>query len=246
MSVVAAIIVALGIVAVIWGAMQKFKAGRIASAPFVKTGDAAARGSTLAGSHGAISTEGAVELLRPLRSPVTGTECLYYELKVVGTWKDGDTTHKKDYVDEKVSADFCLNDGSGAVRIDASGGGDFEPFDKKFEQTKKEGFLADLKSAVGKGEAIQFGAYAFQNPTLSKASEFTCTEYVMPVQPKLFVCGRADGGTIASPKLASMLLSTKSREELLGGAAKSAKTFLMGGAAATAAGTLLGIVSRLI
>jgi hypothetical protein len=91
-----------------------------------------------------------------------------------------------------------------------------------------------------------FGAYAFQNPSMSKASEFTCIERVMPVQQALFVCGRADAGRIGSPKLASMILSPKTRDELLGSAAKSAKTFLLGGAAAAAAGTVLGIVSRLI
>lgn len=246
MGTAAAIIVALGIVALIWGGMQKFKAGRLAKAPFVETGAAAARGSSLAGPHAAISTQGTVEIRKPLRSPVTGTECLYYELKVTGRWKEGDETKSKDYVEEKVAAEFSLNDGSGPVAVDARGGGDFEPFEKKFDETKKEGFLADLKSAVGRGEAIQFGGYAFQNPTLSKANEFTCTEYVLPVQRSLYVCGRAEGGAITSPKLASMILSNKTRDELLGSAAKSAKTFLLGGAAAAAAGTVLGVVSRLI
>lgn len=246
MGTAAAVVVVIGIIAMVWGGMQKFKAGRIAKAPFVKTGDACRRGAELAGAKGAISTYGNVEIRTPLRSPVTGTECLYYELKVTGEWKEGESTKSKDYVDDKVSADFGLNDGTGTVLIDARRGGDFEPFNKTFEETKKEGFLADLKSAVGRGEAIPFGSYAFQNPTMSKANKFTCTEYVLPVQRALFACGRAEGGVITSPKFTSLILDHRSRDELLGNAAKSAKLFLFGGAAATAAGTVLGIVSRLL
>lgn len=247
MGAVAAIVVALGIVALIWGGMQKFKAGRLTKAKFVKTGEAASSGAQLVGNGGTLSAEGNVEARQTLRSPVTGTECLYYELKVEGFWKDGENTKSKDYIDEKMSADFAINDGSGPVGIDASGGGDFEPFKKTFEETKKEGFLADLKSAVGKGEAIMFGNYAFENPTMSKANKFVCTEHVLPVESKLFACGRFENGRIIAPKgLTSLILSNKSRDELIGSAAKSAKMFMMGGAAAAAAGTVLGLVSQLV
>lgn len=246
MASVAAIIVVLGILLLIFGGMQKFKAGRIAKAPFVKTGDAAARGAQLAGAKGAISTYGNVEIRQPLRSPVTGTECLYYELKVKGEWKDGDTTKSENYVEQKVCADFGVNDGTGLVIVDARKGGDFEPFNKTFEETKKEGFLADLKSAVGRGQAIMFGNYAFQNPTMSKANKFTCTEHVLPVQRALFACGRSEGGVITSPGFVSLILDHRSRDELLGKAAKTAKMCLFGGAGAMAAGTLLGVVSQLL
>lgn len=245
MGSLAAIIVVIGIILLVWGGMQKFKAGRIAKAPFVKTGDAAARGAQLAGAKGAISTYGNVQIRQPLRSPVTGTECLYYELKVTGEWKDGETTKSQDYVDQKLCADFGVDDGSGLVIIDAQKGGDFEPFNKTFEETRKEGFLADLKSAVGRNEAIMFGNYAFQNPTMSKASTFKCTEHVLPVQNSLFACGRAEGGVITSPGFTSLILDHRTRDELLGKALKTAKMCLMGGAGAMAAGTLLGIVSQL-
>ena len=49
-----------------------------------------------------------------------------------------------------MSADFTIDDGSGAVKVDASKGGDFDDvLEKTFDQTKKEGFFADLKNAVG-------------------------------------------------------------------------------------------------
>lgn len=132
------------------------------------------------------------------------------------------------------------------VATTARQGGDFEPYKKTFEETKKEGFLADLKSAVGRNEAIMFGQYAFRNPTMSKANKFTCTEHVLPIQNALFACGRAENGYITSPKLLSLILDHRSRDELLGRALKSAKMCLLGGAGAMAAGTLLGIVSHLV
>src|SRR5438045_2147495 len=91
----------LGLAAPVFGLVQKHKSGRLAGAPLVKSRDAATRGGEVAGPKGAISVEGAVHCAQPLVSPVTGTPCLYYEVKVVGHWKEGDTTKTKDYYAEK-------------------------------------------------------------------------------------------------------------------------------------------------
>jgi hypothetical protein len=246
MVYVAFILVLAGILALIWGGMQKFKAGRLAKAPFVSTADAAARGAQVADPKGAISVQGQVQLQQPLMSPVTGTPCMYYELKVVGEWKDGDSTESKDYVHEKSAAQIYVNDGSGPVAVHASEGGDFEPYTKTFDETQKEGFLADLKGAFGAGQAIMFGNYAFANPTMSKANKFTCTEHVVPVQQQLYVCGKADGVGVGAPSWTSLIMSYKTRDELLGGTAKAAKNFLIGGGAATAVGTVVGIISNFV
>lgn len=246
MTYAAAILIVAGIVALVWGAMQKFKAGRLAKAPFVGTGAAASQGAQVAGERGAISAQGTVQLDQPLMSPVTGTACLYYELEVVGSWKDGDSRKSKTYLDEKHAAAFSINDGSGPVQVNASQGGDLDPLDKAFDETKKEGFFADLKGLVGKGEPIMFGHYAFQNPINSKASEFRCIEKVMPIQQQLYVCGKSEGSAITAPNWTSLIVSSKSRDELLGGTAKAAKGFLMGGAAAAAAGTVVGIIASFV
>ncbi len=240
----ALILVAGGIVALIWGGMQKYKAGRLAKAPFVSTGQAAA-GQT-SDPKGAISCQGTVQVQQPLRSPVTGTDCLYYELEVIGSWKDGDSKKSKNYVEEKHAAYFFVNDGSGPVRIDASKGGDFDGLSTTFDETKKEGFFADLKSAIGKGEPIMFGQYAFHNPSMSKANEFRCIERVLPLAPQLYVCGKSEANAVGAPNWTSLILSGKSRDELLGSTAKAAKSFLVGGAAAAACGTVLGIIANFV
>src|SRR5687767_10667810 len=108
-----------GIVALVFGAFQRFKSGRLAKAPFVKSHDAATRGDQVAGAKGAISVEGDVKCPEPLISPVTGTPCLYYEVKVVGQWKDGDSTKSKEYFADKRVAAFALDDGSGPVPVAA-------------------------------------------------------------------------------------------------------------------------------
>ncbi len=245
MGAFAAILVTAGIIGLIYGAIQKYKAGRLSKAPFAKTGEAATQPG-VAGEKGSISVEGSVKAPQPLLSPVTGTPCLYYELKVIGSWKEGDSNESKDYVDEKAAAKFSLDDGSGAVTVEAAKGGDFEPLEKTFDETKKEGFFADLKNAVGKGQPMMFGKYAFQNPVNSKADKFQCIETVFKVQPKLYAVGKLEGGKVISPNWTSLILSSKSREELLGSTTKGAKNFLMGGGAVTAVGVILGVVSNFV
>lgn len=115
MGTIAAILIAGGVVALLVGGYLKFKGGRIAKTPLVPTGDAAANPGA-ANAQGLVSVHGRVECPSPLLSPVTGTPCLYYELKVVGSWKEGDAKKSKDYVIERRAAAFHLNDGSGRVR----------------------------------------------------------------------------------------------------------------------------------
>ena len=245
MGAIAAILIAGGIVALIVGGYLKFKGGRIAKTPFVPTGDAASNPG-LTDPKGKISVQGNVVCPQPLVSPVTGTPCLYYSLKVEGSWKAGDTTKKKTYVEEKTAAPFSLDDGSGAVAIDASQGGDMD-LKMTFNESKKEGFFADLKSAVGKGEPMMFGNYAFHNPPMSKANEFRCVEMIVPIpEGPSFALGKLENGKIGSTGMLGLMFSPKTREALLGSSAKNAKMAFIGGAAAAGVGLVVGVVSSLV
>jgi len=243
MGAIAAILIAGAIVAFIVGGYLKYKGGRISKAPFVPTGQAT--DPSKADPKGTISAEGNVECPQPLTSPVTGTPCIYYELKVVGSWKSGDTNKSKTYVEEKIAAPFSLNDGSGSVAVDASQGGDYD-MQKTFDETKKEGFFADLKNAVGTPEPLMFGNYAFANPPMSKADKFQCTERIVPVPQKAFVLGKLDNGVITRAGMFGMILSEKGREGLLGSSAKNAKMAFIGGAAAAGVGLVLGIIQAVV
>jgi hypothetical protein len=219
--------VALGIIGVIWGVFQKIKAGRVAGAPLAKTGDAASRGAAAAGPKGAISAQGNVVCPQPLISPVTGTPCMYYELKCTANWKEGDTSRSKEIHKEKYAAPFTIDDGSGPVPVDAREGGDFEPT-KRHEETKGAGLLGSII-----GGEIAFGNYRFQTGMFASTAKFTVVEEILPLQQHLYACGKAAdvGGTIGAPSWRQLILSNKTRDELLAHATKSAKMFLIGGAA---------------
>jgi hypothetical protein len=246
MVAIASILSVIGLVVMLFGFLQRSKATRITSAPFVKTGDAASKGDSVAGPKGAIAVEGDVKCAQPLTAPCSGTPCLYYELQVVGTWKEGDSQKSHDYVEEKKAAEFSLDDGSGPLKIMAEGGGDFEPFEKTFDETKKEGFFADLKAAVGKGEPIMFGKYAFANPPMSKADKFNCLEKTLKVQKRFFVLGKLEKGAVVTPSWRSLIIDYRSRDVLLAAALKTAKMCLIGGGATLGVGVILGIVSRIM
>jgi hypothetical protein len=237
------ILIVSGFLALVWGILQKLKAGRVADAPLVKTGDAAQKGTAVAGNRGAVSVEGNVACAQPLVSPVTGQQCLYYDVKVVAHWKEGEAHKSREVLHERRAAAFTIDDGSGAVAVDASKGGDFEP-----SRTKTEERGTGLIGAMA-GTELVFGNLRVSTGMLNHiGTKYRVAESVVPVVSKLYVCGKASegGGAVRSPEWRQLIMSDKSRDELLGAATKGAKIFLPVGASVTAVGVVLGVVSRLI
>ena len=238
---IALALIAAGIVGLICGIYFKVRAGRVAGAPLVKTGEAAAQGAAAAGPKGAISAEGNVVCQQPLVSPVTGVPCLYYQLKVTASWKDGDTQKSKELTKEKRAAQFAIDDGSGPVWVDAREGGDFEPTQKK-EETQGTSLLGGIT-----GQDLVFGNYRVSTGMLSLGTKYEVVEEVLPVVPRLYACGKVgQSHAIAAPGWRSLILSEKSRDELLAGATKGAKMFLGGGGGALAVGTALAVVASMM
>ncbi len=245
MAQAAAVLIGLGIIALIVGAFYKYKSARLASAPLVSTGDASRNGAGVAGAKGAISVQGNVLLQQPLVAPCSGKQCLYFEVEVMGHWKEGDSNKSKSYAKEKRAAQFALDDGSGAVPILAEKGGDFD-MEQSFSETKKEGFFDDLKAIVGKGQPMMFGQYEFHNPVGSIANKFVCTEKILPVAPRLFALGKTTGTAIGDPDWTQLILSPKTREEIMAATAKIASNALIGGGAAAGVGAILTVVARMM
>jgi hypothetical protein len=235
---IALVLVCLGILGLVYGVFQKIKAGRVADAPLVKTGEAAARGASAANPKGGISAEGNVVCPEPLVSPVTGVACLFYELTVTASWKDGDSVKSKEITKEKRAARFSLDDGTGPVWVDAREGGDFEPTQKK-EETKSTSLLGGIK-----GQDLMFGTYRVSTGFLSLGTKYEVVERVLPVVPRLYACGKAGSSNeIGAPSWRSLILSSKSRDDLLSHATKGAKMFLGGGAGTFAVGAVLCVVA---
>jgi hypothetical protein len=241
---IGSILVIIGVVALIWGIYNKMRAGRVAGAPLIKTGDAASKGAAAAGEKGAASIEGAVACAQPLTSPVTGTPCLYYELRVTKSWKEGEAHKTKELVKEHRAASFTIDDGSGPVPVDATEGGDFEPMQTKTE-TKGTGIMGGIT-----GQELVFGNYNIETASLTLGSglKFTVEEKVLPIVPKMYACGKASdgGGPLTKPSWRQLILSNKSRDEILGAAAQGAKIFLPAGAGGMAVGIVLGIVGNMV
>ncbi len=246
MSAIGILLAFVGGLALVGGAVQKYKAGRLAKTPFVSTGDAASQKTAAAGEKGAISTEGKVAHSGLVTGEVTGTEALYVHLKVKAKWKVGDSSETLMLRDEKQHATFTLDDGSGPVTIDVSKGGDLE-LTKTFNKTKGLGLGGILK-----GGGIQFGEGGFAiapgprkvgNKIIPQDAKFEVVEECLIPAESYFVCGKIDdSGVIGSPSWASLILSTKTHEELAGGTAEFAKKLLIGGGVGLAVGLILTVL----
>lgn len=241
MGAVAGILICAGIIGIIVGIVYRLRAGRVLDAPLATTGDVVARGAAVAGPKGQISAQGAVQIQQPVYAPMQAIPCLYYELKVTATWKEGDTTKTKEIEHQKVAAQFAINDGSGPVWVDLREGGDFEPLQTR-EQSQETGLLKGIV-----GGQMMFGNYALNTGILSMGTKYTVEEKALPVQQSLYVCGKvADGGgMIVAPKWRNMLVSEKTRDQYLATATKTAKIALIAGGAGFGVGVILMIIAAL-
>lgn len=242
LSTFSALLIVGGLVALVWGAMRKAKAGRLTDAPLVSTGDAGMRGAQVANPKGSISVQGRVYCQQPLVSPVTGKQCLYYDLTVKSIVKAGDEKKERTIQDARAAAQFAIDDGSGPVWIDATQGGVND--DAVYTAMDKEiGIIGGLT-----GNALQFGNYSLQPGILAIGTTYVVQETVWPLPPEgnMYACGKTNNNTIATPGWRALIVSHKTRDELLEGVTKSAKQFLMGGGAATGVGAVAAVLAATV
>ncbi len=239
---IGAIVLFVGVLCLIGAGVTKLRAGRIAKTAHAKTGDIAQKGAAVAGEKGAISTEGNVVAGQLLTSPVTHSPCLYYEVKVTATWKTGDSSHTETITSEKIAAPFGVDDGSGMVQVDASKGGDFE-LAQSYRKKQSRGLMAAMT-----GRPLVFGDHGFSVPMgvrvgnriIPDSADFEVTERTLAPGGRLYVNGKLDEqNRIGSPAWTSLILSPKSRDELLAGATSMSKYLLIGGAAASGVGAIV-------
>ncbi len=232
-----AIMLAVGLLALIIGIFQKLKVGRMSDAPHVSTGDAATKGTAVANPKGMLSVEGKVSCPQPLTSPMTGTPCMYYELKVTARWKDGETQKEKQLTHDKVAAPFYIDDGSGQVRVDATGGGDYEPTNRRSD-TKGAGLIGGIT-----GQDLVFGNYRVSPGMFSNGTKYTVEEAVLPVVEKLYANGKVGSSNeITSPGFRRLIVSNKSRSDLLASTTQVMKIALIAGAGLTVVGGVLSVL----
>jgi hypothetical protein len=251
MLILGVILLNVGLAALVYGVVRHLKAARVAVAPLVRTGDAAARGPMLAGPRGAISVEGDVICPAPLVAPVSGTPCLYYEITCTVRWREREGRRRRrdegphdrgaerveQVASERAAAEFSIDDGSGPVRVEADRGGSFEP-KRERKETKGTGLLGGLT-----GTELEFGRYRVSTRAFSLGATYTVVEALLPVRPRLYVCGQATlHRAVGSPDWRRLIISGRSRDELLDSARRDARRFLSGGAIVLAAGAALALL----
>jgi hypothetical protein len=238
MGAIASIIIAISIVALVYALLMKRKASRVTNAEHMQTG-----GVSGTQNGKAVSVQGR-PVAAPLVSPVTGTPCLYYELEVEGFWKEGETKKSKKYLEDR-QGQVGVDDGTGVAPLDLASGGDFD-LRRTYRETKKEGMFDDLKNALGAKKPIVFGNFNFPNPVNSRANEFTCTEKVFAPEGTVFAAGYVKEGVLSGKGLFSLLVSDKTREQMLEAATSSAKKAFMGSAIGLGVGLLVGVISMFV
>lgn len=233
------VLVVVGLAGLVWGIVQKLKAVRIASAPFASTGSIA-MGTAPIGPRREISAEGRVHCPSTLVAPFSGRRCLYYSIKCTAEWKEGDTKRTKVIDEQKVATPFSIDDGSGAVWVDATEGGDFDPIQSKRDTKGSGGLFAAMAGGV-----LEFGEYRVSTSCDGVPSDATYTveERVLPLVGRLYACGVVDPtGAIGAPKWRQLVLSSKSRDELFASSSRNAKIFIPIGAVLSVIGVWIGIV----
>ena len=231
------LLLVVGLAALGFGLMQHLKGKKILSAPFKKTGDIA-KNPVSSDPKGLMSTEGSVIApASPVLSPISKTPCLYYEVAITRKWEkteqtqDGAKTTKGSSNVEtlKGGAEFGLDDGSGAILVDASKGGDFDNLKKQ----------ADAGGVHMSDGHLKFGELRIPTPR-SGSDDYTlgfeAVEKIVPVGGSLFALGKLENGKLGKPGWRSMMFSTKGRDGLLASTAKKKKfSFIGGGIGAVAA-----------
>ncbi len=255
MTAIGAILLLIGVMALLGGIVQRMRAGRLGETPFAPSGQVGAQGRTIANAKGALSTQGQVQTQNILTSPVSGAPCVYFSWKLEVEWSEDNVENKYTVMEDAQAVPFAVNDGSGPamVAIDAKRGGEFcvtKPFErKKFSR----GLLASLGSKpieVTAGFSIP-ASVQVKNPIGRMVDvPVTATYYVSEqfLEPKgpFYVNGKlSDDGSISSPSWASLLIMDKSRDELLAGSAGLSKKALIGGAIATPLGVIFSVVGYL-
>ncbi len=255
MSAIGYILLLVGVMGLLGGLLQKLRGGRLASTPFAGTGQVAAQGKTLADKKGSISTYGQMQTQQLLTSPVSGAQCVYYQMRLEAEWPDKGAEQKHTVVEEKQAVPFAVNDGSGnvVVSIDAKRGGEFcseKPFTrKKFSR----GLMATMGAKPLEvtphftiPSAMQVpGAFGKMIDVPLTANFFVTEEYLTP-KGAVYVNGKLqDDGSISSPSWASLLIADKTREELAGKAASTQKKAFIVGGASTPIGIALVVIGMM-
>jgi hypothetical protein len=245
------LLVLVGAVCGLVGLLLHRKVKKMNAVPYRRPAEIAQLGAGAADAKGLVSTEGAVAAPQPLLAPMSGQQCLAYEIVVERRWEREEQNEKgevrtntgSDVVMRRYEGSlFQLRDELGAVWVDATKQPDVD-LERSHSNTERVGVVAPY--------VLGFGQMQFQVPPLprdSRTTAFVGTERVLKPVGSFYALGqleaRPEGAVIGTPKgilSGRLLLSSKGRAKLL--ASSQLKTRLAFGfaAALVLVGTPMGI-----
>jgi hypothetical protein len=236
MQYVGFVLIGIAIVSLIAGFLQFSKARKILAAPFRKTGELASGAQPL-GADGLGSCEGDIRAAQVLTAPCSGQPCIYYHLKVEREVEKSTLTengtktskHWETVSDEKRSAPFQLDDGSGPIGVSIADSVD-----------------ADLKQSYKGVPQAGGGAVGAAVGALLGSHHHRATEHILPAAGRLFAMGKVVGGQITKTDgmLGKLILSTKGRAGLVGSTKTIAIVAFVVGGLSIAGGIPLSILGE--
>lgn len=245
----------LGVAGLIFGLLQKRKSGKLAAIPFHPPSRIAQMGPSAADPKGMVSSEGQVVMSNtPLIAPMSGKPCIAYEIEIVQEFEYYEQTDQGTQTRTKTETSmkefkgsiFQLSDGQGGVFVDAQ---------KQPDASMNQSFRHRMDIGMMIPGQLQFGQGVFNTPLLSTEGPvraFIGTERIIEAAPTVFVMGQLAQGpmglAIGEPKgmlSGRLMIEPKSREVLMGAAARNAKIGMIAGAALIVVGGILGVVGAL-
>jgi hypothetical protein len=241
-----------GLVGVIFGLMQMLKGKKMGTVPFKKPSEIAQQGMQAGDAKQMVSTEGQVNQgPQPLVAPMSGQQCLAYEITVERKWEKFERTEngeqKKTGSDnihrEERGTQFQITDGAGAVIVDSSGSIDAD-MEKTHSSTISVGMMIP--------GTLSFGQMQMNTPHIhgeERTTAFVGTEKIVKISPNVYALGQlqqgSQGAMIATPKgigTGKLILSAKGREALMGSTKKNMILGYAIGGALFVGGTLMGVL----
>jgi hypothetical protein len=240
-----------GLVGLIIGVLQMMKGKKMGTVPFKKPSEIAQGGMQAGDAKQMVSTEGQVQPgPQPLVAPMSGQQCLAYEITVERKWEKFERTEngeqKRTGSDnihrESRGTTFQITDGAGAVFVDSSGTIDAD-MDKSHSSTISVGMMIP--------GTLAFGQMQMNTPHIhgeARTTAFVGTEKIVKISPNVYALGQLQQGSagvmIATPKgigTGKLILSAKGRDALMG---TTKRNMILGyaiGGALFVGGTLMGI-----
>jgi len=174
----------------------------------------------------------------PLIAPISGKPCLSYYYAVDAEWtetvvdRSNPATTRQEVKHRSLgsdgnTADFAIDDGSGAVRVAAAQSGDIE---------RKESPSQIYVSRSANEPSIMLGNLVYSAANFPAGTRFTATERLLEPVDTLFACGRLTDDSLGS---SSLIVSTRTIDELIADNATTAAFGSAFGWICTVAGALM-------